>query len=216
MPKQGHFAKSTRIKQLNQFKVKKYRQGEWIEDQQFVNYVVVRFALTTKRHLSELAGETAQRLIMEICGELNPGNNDLSKVISRKLAEVQSRVPWQFYQQVLAEWKEIQRFLQREVPAVPLRERVLLSNPISEQSLEQLVAKLLARQTTAVMFFNRAVNGQIEKQTRERLLKVIFNQGRIDWTKVAALWAPFDFEPADQLDAGTKKWLHQLAVLNLP
>ena len=214
MPKQGHFAKSTRLKQLNQFKVKKHAQGQAIDDQQFIDYVLVRFALTTKRKLSELAGETAQRLIMEICAELNPGNNDLSNIVSNKLAELQSRVPWQFYQQVLTNWEQVQHFLQREVPAVPLRARVLLSSPLSEQALEQLIAELIARQTTAAMFLNRPVNEQIKKQTAERLLKVIITQGQVDWTKIAALWAPFDFEPADNLDEGTKKWLHQLATLS--
>ncbi|MBA2914753.1 hypothetical protein [Limosilactobacillus frumenti] len=214
MPKQGHFAKSTRLKQLKQFKVKRHVVGENINDEQFIDYVLVRFALTSKRQLSELAGETFQRFIMEICAELNPGNNDLSKIVSEKLADLQSRVPWQFYQQVLANWEKVQRFLQREVPAVPLKERVLLSNPISEHTLEKLVAELLARQTTTAMFLNQAVNEQIKKQTEKRLLKVIINQGRVDWTKIAALWAPFNFEPADNLDAGTKKWLHQLATLN--
>lgn len=211
MPKQGHFAKSTRLKQLNQFKVKKHESGNTINNDQFIDYVLVRFALTTKKRLPTLVGETNQRFIMELCAELNPGNNDLGAIASRKLAELQSRVPWQFYQQVVTSWSLVQRFLQREIPAVPLAVPVRLSNPITEQQLYQLVAQLIARQTTATMFLNRPVNEQVQQQTAERLLKVILIKGQIDWAKVAALWAPFPFTPADSLDEGTKQWLTQLA-----
>lgn len=213
MPKQGHFAKSTRIKQLNQFKVKKQAEGNTIDEDQFIDYVLVRFALTTKRSLPKLAGETYQRLIMEICAELNPGNNDLQNIITHKLADLQSRVPWQFYQQVITYWEPVQHFLQREIPAVPVKQRVLISNPVDDQTLQQYVARLIAHQTTAAMFLKRPVNQLILNQTDQRLLTVIFHDDQLDWAKVAALWAPFPFEPADNLDDGTREWLLQLATL---
>ena len=54
MPKQGQFAKSSRLKQLNQFKVKQHSQQNVIDDEQFVDYVVLRFNLTSKKRLEKI------------------------------------------------------------------------------------------------------------------------------------------------------------------
>lgn len=62
MPKQGHFAKSSRLKQLNNFKVKRPQvAGNEISGDQLTDFLVVRFALTAKKRVPAVAQETSQR-----------------------------------------------------------------------------------------------------------------------------------------------------------
>ncbi len=70
MPKQGHFAKSMRTKQINDFKVKRNATGATIDDEQLTDFLVVRFALTAKKRVQSEARETAQRFLIEICDSL--------------------------------------------------------------------------------------------------------------------------------------------------
>ena len=61
MPKQGQFAKSSRLKQLNQFRVKRHSQQNVIDDEQFVDYVILRFNLTSKKRLKKNMSRTEPR-----------------------------------------------------------------------------------------------------------------------------------------------------------
>ena len=97
MPKQGHFAKSTRTKQLNDFKVKRGATGGTIDDGQLTDFLVVRFALTAKKRVQPSSRETLQRFLIEICDTLQANDGDLNKIIPNLLISLNARVPWQFY-----------------------------------------------------------------------------------------------------------------------
>ena len=85
LPKQGQFAKSSRIKQLNNFKVKRHGQGSTISADQFTDYLLVRFALTTKKKVAKGAQETVQRFLIEIGDQLleNDGDHDIHVLFYR-------------------------------------------------------------------------------------------------------------------------------------
>lgn len=212
MPKQGHFAKSTRQHKINQFKVKRHANLAQIDPNQFTDFLVVRFALTTKKHLQGVSAETNQRFLMELTDHLHVGINDLTAVVKTTLQELQSRVPWQFDQQITASWDLLQAFLLKEVPAVPLEQPVRLVNPLTTDQLNDLIAQLLANQATAITFLQRPVSDALRQQTSRKLEAVICPGNHIAWQQVAALLAPFPFTIDDQLDAGTQKWLRELTT----
>ena len=81
MPKQGQFAKSSRLKQLNQFRVKQHSQQNVIDDEQFVDYVVLRFNLTSKKRLEKDIQESNQRFLIEILDACQKRNLDLNATI---------------------------------------------------------------------------------------------------------------------------------------
>ncbi len=209
MPKQGHFAKSMRTKQINDFKVKRNATGATIDDEQLTDFLVVRFALTAKKRVQSGARETAQRFLIEICDSLQENDGDLQAIIPNLLVSLNARVPWQFYPEILGEWDLLQKFLQKELPAVPLEKRLRIKHPVTTQEMETLIAKLLARKITAITFINQL---RVDPHKKDQMmLTTIYHDQTIEWDKVRLLLAPFKFEIAPKLDEETKDWLKKLA-----
>lgn len=212
MPKQGHFEKSMRTKQINDFKVKRNATGATIDDEQLTDFLVVRFALTAKKRVQSGARETAQRFLIEICDSLQENDGDLQAIIPNLLVSLNARVPWQFYPKILGEWDLLQKFLQKELPAVPLEKRLRIKHPVTTQEMETLIAKLLARKITAITFINQPrVDPHKKDQMMTMMLTTIYHDQTIEWDKVRLLLAPFKFEIAPKLDEETKDWLKKLA-----
>ena len=209
MPKQGHFAKSMRTKQINDFKVKRNATGATIDDEQLTDFLVVRFALTAKKRVQSGARETAQRFLIEICDSLQENDGDLQAIIPSLLVSLNARVPWQFYPEILGEWDLLQKFLQKELPAVPLEKRLRIKHPVTTQEMETLIAKLLARKITAITFINQL---RVDPHKKDQMmLTTIYHDQTIEWDKVRLLLAPFKFEIVPELDEETKDWLKKLA-----
>lgn len=210
MPKQGQFAKSSRLKQLNQFKVKQHSQQNVIDDEQFVDYVVLRFNLTSKKRLEKNIQESNQRFLIEILGACQEQNLDLTATIPELLQKLNSRVPWQFYRQIIAGWEVLQQFIRRELPGVPLKKQILVSGTLTKEDLTKMVAEELATKATAMTFLNHPVSKQIQEVTKSRLLQAVYQGNKINWQQIETLFKPFPLTIDPQLDQGTKEWLMAL------
>lgn len=217
MPKQGQFAKATRLKQLNNFKTKRHQgKGNIINANQFTDYLVVRFALTAKKRVSKPAQETTQRLLIEIADRLVGMHGDLAKLIPEIINRLNSQVPWQFFKQVTDNWELLQNFLVKEVPAVPLADRVRISNQVALNDLNRLVATALAEKGAATTLLNQAKsNPTKQRQTTKLLLLAIYRERQVDWSKVAALLSPLPYQPDPSLDRATRDWLIALSKNSL-
>lgn len=212
MPKQGQFAKSSRIKRVNNFKVKQHRQGKIIHNEQLVDFLVVRYALTLKKRIAPNAQETVQRFLMEISTKLISNNGDLQAIIPLLLTSLSARVPWQFYRQVSLEWENLQVFLKKELPAVPLKQQLRITQTVSITDFNRLVANLLAHKVAAITLIKRSgQQSALQEQTAQLLFASLYQDSQVKWDQVAALLAPFDFPVPAELDAGSKKWLTELA-----
>lgn len=213
MPKQGQFAKSARLKRVNNFKVRRHQQGQTIEDDQLTDFLLVRFNLTAKKRVPRAAQETVQRFLIEVSDQLIAANGDLATLVSDLLDDVNHRAPWQFYRQLLPQWTLLQDFLKKELPAVPLASRRYVTTTVTTADLTELVARLLAKKAAAITFLKRPnVSAAMQAQMAQLLVASIYSSGMVDWDKVRALLAPFPFKVDDDLDAGTKEWLRQLAA----
>lgn len=210
MPKQGQFAKSSRLKQLNQFKVKQHSQQNVIDDEQFVDYVILRFNLTSKKRLEKNIQESNQRFLIEILGACQEQNLDLTATIPELLQKLNSRVPWQFYRQIIAGWEVLQQFIRRELPGVPLKKQILVSGTLTKEDLTKKVAEELATKATAMTFLNHPVSKQIQEVTKSRLLQAVYQENKINWQQIETLFKPFPLTIDPQLDQGTKEWLMAL------
>ncbi len=212
MPKQGQFAKSTRTKQLNSFKVKRRGGGNTIPTDQLTDFLVVRFALTAKKRVAPAAQETVQRFLIELADRLVEANGNLVKLVPPLLAKLNSQVPWQFYGQVTANWDLLQRFLVKELPAVPLAQRLRVTAQLSTGQLNQLVAEQLAQKGAAATLLGRGPLPPAQTQlVAKQLLAALYRDGQIDWQQVRALLAPLPYQPAPDLDLPTRQWLTALA-----
>ena len=212
MPKQGQFAKSTRTKQLNSFKVKRRGGGNTIPTDQLTDFLVVRFALTAKKRVTPAAQETVQRFLIELADRLVEANGDLVQLVPPLLTKLNSQVPWQFYAQVTANWDLLQRFLVKELPAVPLDQRLRVTAQLSTGQLNQLVAEQLAQKGAAATLLGREQLPPAQTQlVAKQLLAALYRDGQGDWQQVRALLAPLPYQPAPDLDLPTRQWLTALA-----
>lgn len=210
MPKQGQFAKSVRTKKINQFKVKRQSNREVIDPKQFVDYVIVRFALTSKKKLAKAIQESNQRFLIELLTACKGETLDLTMVVPEVLTKLNSRVPWQFDRQIINGWQTLEHFIRREVPAVPLKTPVRVTGELSTAELTEIIAGNLAKKATAITFLKRPVSDQIKALTEQRLQQSIYQKGQIDWQQIATLFKPFPFQIDPQLDQPTKDWLMSL------
>lgn len=212
MPKQGHFAKSTRHQQLNNFKVKRQDTTGTIRVADFTDYLLVRFALTAKKRVPQSAQETVQRFLIEIADNLLANQGNLATVVPQLLRDINHRAPWQFYMQVLPQWELIQNFLKKEVPAVPLKQRYYITQEISTAALTKLVGQLMAQKAAAITLLKTPQTGSaLRRQTAQLLLPTLYHDHQIDWAKVRALFNPFPFQVDEHLDTASQAWLTELS-----
>ncbi|HJF47491.1 MAG TPA: hypothetical protein K8V48_05895 [Limosilactobacillus oris] len=212
MPKQGQFAKSTRTKQLNSFKVKRRGGDNTIPTDQLTDFLVVRFALTAKKRVAPTAQETVQRFLIELANRLVEDNGNLVQLVPPLLTKLNSQVPWQFYAQLTANWDLLQRFLVKELPAVPLAQRLRVTTQLSTGQLNQLVAEQLAQKGAAATLLGRGPLPPAQTQlVAKQLLAALYRDGQVDWQQVRALLAPLLYQPAADLDLPTRQWLTALA-----
>lgn len=213
MPKQGHFAKSSRLKQLNNFKVKRPQvAGNEISGDQLTDFLVVRFALTAKKRVPAVAQETSQRFLIEVSDQLTNHQGNLSLIVPAVIRKLNPQVPWQFFQQLLANWALLQRFLVKELPAVPLNPRLRITEQVAVDELAQLVAHQLAIKGAATTLLNRPqVTPALKQRTTQLLLATLYQGGQVNWTQVRALLAPLPYQPPVKLDASTREWLLDLS-----
>ena len=213
MPKQGDFAKSSRLKQLNNFKVKRPQvAGNEISGDQLTDFLVVRFALTAKKRVPAVAQETSQRFLIEVSDQLTNHQGNLSLIVPAVIRKLNPQVPWQFFQQLLANWALLQRFLVKELPAVPLNPRLRITEQVAVDELAQLVAHQLAIKGAATTLLNRPqVTPALKQRTTQLLLATLYQGGQVNWTQVRALLAPLPYQPPVELDASTREWLLDLS-----
>lgn len=212
MPKQGQFAKSTRTKQLNSFKVKRRGGDNTIPTDQLTDFLVVRFALTAKKRVAPTAQETVQRFLIELADRLVEDNGNLVQLVPPLLTKLNSQVPWQFYAQLTANWDLLQRFLVKELPAVPLAQHLRVTTQLSTGQLNQLVAEQLAQKGAAATLLGRGPLSPAQTQlVAKQLLAALYRDGQVDWQQVRALLALLPYQPAPDLDLPTRQWLTALA-----
>lgn len=211
MPKQGHFAASRRVKQLNNFHQRhQHHESRAIDADQFADFLLVRFALTTKKRLPAATRESLQRYLQELAPRLQENSGDLRQTVEELFGTMRTRVPWQFFRQVSDQWEPLQHFLQREVPAVPLSERIPLKNPLTTAQFNQGLAQSLAEQAVAVTTLQTKLPAAMQRQLSQQTVASIIRDGAIDWEKVRTLLAPVKIDLESAPDEKTRQWLLEL------
>jgi hypothetical protein len=211
MPKQGRFAASKRVKQLNNFHQKhQQHESRAIDNDQFTDFLLVRFALTTKKKLPVDSRESLQRFLQELTPQLVANHGQVEESIRPLLVKLRTRVPWQFFCQVSDQWETFQHFLKREVPAVPLNQRLPITNLLTAQEFNSLLADSLAEQVVAFTTLQTKLPATMKRAMVEQMRTSIFDGKTIDWEKVRTLFAPVKFDVDSAPDEKTRQWLLDL------
>lgn len=156
MVKQGRFARSSKMKQIKAIRKRMHQPaGRTIHPDEFENFVLVRYGLTLKKRLKGIHKETVQRFLQEMLADTPIDQNwQLTDILGKTLRRIGNKVPFQFYRVITNDWPEIQHFLQREIPAVPLTERIIVSDPVDDTQLQEIVSTALAGNTYSELVDN--------------------------------------------------------------
>ena len=216
MPKQGQFARSQRHGISKSFHQHPQRQRQRTIDQTMVSdFLIVRYRLTTGKHLESLDRETGQRFLQELMPRLQETSFDLSAAVHQTLVEINAKVPWQFFYQLSRNWPLLNRFIQRELPALPLAEPVLLKNLVTQEWLDQVIVQLLAQQIIGMTLLQRTVAATIQQNLIHQMATTLESDSQIQWSKVAAAFKPWPFPLDERLDSGTRDWLKAISQIHV-
>lgn len=213
MVKQGHFAKSSRTKRMNQLKrrAKKTSQAT-INEQQVLDFILVRYGLTLKKHFSAIQGETIQRFIIEMINvDDNYQNWDMEKRFNLAIKKIATQVPWRFYKIIFEDWGKLQSFFNKELPAIPLTSKIIVDHLVEQVGIIDLITQQLSINFYLLTFGNNPqMLAKVSKQQIEQLQASLVSGSQINWDKVASLLDDHQINLDLVSDSATKKWLSDL------
>jgi len=215
MSRPGKFAKSSRVKQLRQFRRRKQQQASRaITWEQVEDFLLARYHLVQGSRLPQTVDATIQRFFSEwLRTAMQAGEDqiqwDVTAISTATLKRIGNQVPWQFYAVLWQQTARWQKFLFREGPVVPLAERRQIIQPLDQPAWAQLIANQLAVNLLT------ATAVPVTDQQREQLIKSLLQGDQLQWTAVAALFSPLGFQVNEQADSATKKWLNALLALTV-
>lgn len=214
--KQGQFAKikQKKVLQGNRSKNKNSVRQRTIDDHMATDFIVTRFLLTSGRSLSSVDRESSQRFLQELMPRLVANGFDIQKGVIETLEYVNSRVPWQFYYQLSTNFEVIDQFLSRELPVLPLAHPVIIKHPVTEQWLNQEIARVLARQIAAITLIKQSTNQQVRQALAIKIQSTIYLAQQIKWSAIKALLQAFPFQIPETVDEGTKRWLTTISHIH--
>jgi hypothetical protein len=210
MPKQGHYASARKQVRIKNGGGKVKRQDRLIDQDQLEDFLLVRYALTIRRQIKVDQRESCQRFLQELAGRLSGGTISMESLLNQLLVDMLAQLPWQFLMQVGINWDLLGRFLGRELPAIPLADRLLVVNMPTITQFNELVSTKLAHQIAALTLLNKPTGPEQATQLAHGLQATILKDNRVDWSKVRALMAPLGYTMPSNLDPGTTQWLLDL------
>ena len=213
MVKQGQFAGVSSAKRLKNFK-QQVKATEAITPEKVGEFLLVRYHLTQNARLAPLMKETMQRVLMTLLDNATGTTWSIDKLFVTTLGQIANQVPWQFYALLATEWPRIQKFLNKEVPAVPLNERIIVTDDVTD--VPEKIAQQLAINWFLMMFVTMperlaAVTEQQVADTKQSFLQ----DGAINWANVATVYSTTPFIMPDDVDEATKIWLTDLQALTI-
>ena len=155
-----------------------------------------------------------QRVLMTLLDNATGSTWSLDKLFVTTLGQIANQVPWQFYALLATEWSRTQKFLNKEVPAVPLNERIIVTDDVTD--VPEKIAQQLAINWFLMMFATMperlaAVTEQQVADTKQSFLQ----DGAINWANVATVYSTTPFIMPDDVDEATKTWLTDLQTLTI-
>lgn len=215
MSRPGKFAKSSRVKQLRQFKRRKQQQaGNSIAWEQVSDFLLGRYHLTQGNRVAPVVDATMQRFMSEwlttaMAAGIAQEQWSLADLTPVTLKRIGNQVPWQFYAVVAANFERWQKFLRKEGPAVPIVPRRQIIDPLAPETIMQLIAQQLAVNLLTV------TATPITNEQLAQLVASLFDHQQVNWTAVAALFGPLGFQVTGTPDQATRQWLNDLQALTV-
>lgn len=215
MVKQGHYAKSSRRQRVRQLKQHHQVQADRIiEPTAVTEFLLVRYHLTRGKQQRPVVRKTMQQFLTQWLALTTPTADwSVTEITTKTLQQFNLQLPWQGYAIVDQAWADLQAFLAKEVPAVPLQQRLRLVEPLSTEQWQQLLSQQLAVNALLGLFGqNEQQLSQLTTAQISQLQTSVQTATGLDWVKVASLLAPTSGSIA--VTAQNQTWFAQLNKLN--
>ncbi|CAJ1225511.1 hypothetical protein LZY01_20830 [Levilactobacillus zymae] len=215
MSRPGKFAKSSRVKQLRQFKRRKQQQaGNVIAWDRVTDFLLGRYQLTQGRKLPATVAATVQRFFSEwLTTAQAAGPTQLqwsvSELTTATLARIGNQVPWQFYAVLAGQFGSWQRFIRREGPAVPIEPRRQIVALMTPATFNRALAHQLAVNLLTV------TAAPITPAQEDQLVHSLLDEDQLNWAAVGALFTPLGFQNTAEKRSDTYQWLNDLQMLTV-
>lgn len=215
MSRPGNYGKSSRLKQLRQIKRRKQQHASrTIDWDQVEDFLLGRYHLVQGSKLPAVVDATVQRFFSEwLQTALAQGEDqvqwDVTALTTATLRRIGNQVPWQFYGLLAGQAERWQRFLRREGPAVPLATPRQIIQPLTTAAWQRMIADQLAVNLLTVS----AV--PVTAKQRTQLATSFLAADQLQWSAVAALFAPLGFQITPGTDAQTTQWINRLKGLTV-
>lgn len=213
MVKQGKFAQVKRTKNQKSAKIRqmKTRNDQQLADDQVTEFLQVRYHLTQSQRQVPVVEETMQRFLnIFLAQRPQTGNWDLAEMLPATLDEL-GVLPWQFFYVLDLEWLKLERFLAKEVPALPTVQvqRVM---PLNAGQFSVLLGRFLARNWFAQQFKNQPERlQQVTVAQLTALENSILLKSVVDWQQVKVLYLTVpDASGMEDVDTATHTWITNL------
>ena len=200
---------------IKEFRHRQQRSSRKISPNMANNFLLVRFNLTSGKKLSAVDRESCQRFLQELMPRLLENNFHMESAVQEVLKYVNSRVPWQFYYQLSSNWAVLDHFMRRELPVIPLEQKIIVKDVIGEQALDKCIVNILARQITTITLMNKTTDAAVQQALTSKMKATITNDDGINWSTVQALLQPFHFPIDSSLDEGSQKWLKEISQIKV-
>jgi len=223
MVKQGQYAKASKQKKIRQLKQRhQVHQDRVIATTAVGEFLQVRYHLTQAARQRPATRQTMVRWSAQWLDQAQTvsGSTWSETALTKQTLQAFNRqLPWQGYALIDREFDQWQAFLTKEAPAVPLEERVNLTERLTPAMWQQLLTDQLAVNALLGMARDAKALAQISSEQITALQAGIQTDNVIDWAKVASLLNPAamatDPLAADELDSKTQAWLTRLNKLTV-
>ncbi|WP_125573982.1 hypothetical protein [Levilactobacillus huananensis] len=215
MSRPGKFGKSSRTKQLRQFRRRKQQQTHSVLTwDQVEDFLLGRYHLVQGIKLPTIVDATVQRFFSEwLVTALAAGPEqiqwDVATITETTLKRIGNQVPWQFYAVLSGQHDHWEKFLWREVPVMPIAPRRQVTDSLSPTDFAQVLAQQLAVNLLTVS----AV--PVTTSQRDQLATSLVAADHLQWSAVSALFTPLGFKVSTSADQETSQWLNDLQVLTV-
>jgi len=215
MVKQGQYAKSSRRQRVRRLKQRHQVQADRvIAPNAVTEFLLVRYHLTRGKQQRPVVRKTMQHFLTQWLS-LAVGSEtttwSLMTTTVETLQQFNLQLPWQGYAIIDQNWADFQAFLIKEVPAVPLQDRLRLSEPLTLAGWQAMLSQQLAINALLGLSGSEQQLAKLKKAQSEALQTRIQGPNGGDWVKVASLLGPL--KNPGIVTSEIQIWLMQLKKL---
>jgi len=207
MVKQGQFARRVQSKSGRQIQRTLINTPQQLINlDQVTDFLVTRYYLTRHRKLDTVSFDTTSRFLQVMCADQLENPWSLEASVKHTLQIIGNQVPWQFYREILMHWTQLQQFIVKEVPHLPIAKTpIVIETTIN---LVTMIGQQLAVNWYATLYATQPERlAAVTMDQITELTGAMISDEQIDWDKVATIYTTTPFLMPASVDEETQKWL---------